>query len=134
MLNSEKYEQTSINLTNVFDFIGQFWNYVTFDEIKWLFAFTKYATQKLRTKPRSTPLSCHELHLVHLILNAKKLKAKNTWKCIFRASRRVSFSYFSKVALDHWGCPPTLFGIFVNHIAKFSSSPVHHLRWNGNCF
>ena len=32
--------------------------------------------------------------------------AKNVWKCIFRISRRVSFLYFPKVALNHGRCPP----------------------------
>ena len=47
---SEKHEHTSINLTDVFGFIGQFSNFVAFDEIKWLCDFTKYTTQKLVTK------------------------------------------------------------------------------------
>ena len=34
-------------------------------------------------------------------VKCKKLNAKNLWKCIFWASRRVSFSYFPKIALDH---------------------------------
>ena len=33
-------------------------------------------------------------------LKCKKRNEKNLWKCIFRASRRVNFSYFQKVALD----------------------------------
>ena len=41
---SEKHDQTSINLTNVFDFRGEFSNYVAFHEIKWLCAFSKCAT------------------------------------------------------------------------------------------
>ena len=35
----------------------------------------------------------------------KKLNVKNLWKCIFKGSRTVSFSYFPKVALDHGECP-----------------------------
>ena len=31
----------------------------------------------------------------------RKRNAKNLRKCIFRASKRVSFSNFPKVALDH---------------------------------
>ena len=77
-------------------------NHVEFGEIKRLCAFTKYITQKLVKKPQSTSVSCY---LVYLILNAKKHKVKNTWKCIFRAPRRASFSYFPKVALNHGGCP-----------------------------
>ena len=36
------------------------------------------------------------------------LNAKNLWEFIFMASRRMTFSYFPKVALDHGGggCPP----------------------------
>ena len=37
----KKHDQTSINLTNVFDFIGKFSNYVVSDEIECLCAFTK---------------------------------------------------------------------------------------------
>ena len=37
-----KHDQTSINLTNVFNFMGS--SYVGFDEINWLRVFTKYAT------------------------------------------------------------------------------------------
>ena len=32
-----------------------------------------------------------------------KFNVKNLWKCIFRASRRVSFSYYPKVVLNHGG-------------------------------
>ena len=39
-------------------------------------------------------------------INYKKCNAKNFWKCIFRASRRVSFSYLPKIALDHSGGAP----------------------------
>ena len=35
-----------------------------------------------------------------------KRNAKIIWECIFGASRRVSFSYFPKIALDHRGAPP----------------------------
>ena len=70
----EKHDQTSINLTNVFDFIGYFLNRIVFDEIKWLFALTKYTTQKFTTKPQFTSMSWYlDIHLVHLILNAKNL-------------------------------------------------------------
>ena len=46
---SEKHDQTSINLNNVFNFIGCL-NYVAFNEIKWLSAFTECTTQKLIVK------------------------------------------------------------------------------------
>ena len=54
---SEKYDQTSINLTNVFNFIGSFSNYVGFDEIKWLYALTKYDSQNFIKKPQSASMS-----------------------------------------------------------------------------
>ena len=38
-------------------------------------------------------------------IKCKKCNVQNLWKCIFRASRRVSFSYIPKVALDHGLCP-----------------------------
>ena len=40
------------------------------------------------------------------------LNAKNLWKCIFRASWRVCFSYFLKVALDREECPLITFRTF----------------------
>ena len=43
------------------------------------------------------------LNILHYILS---LMWKKLWKCIFRASRKVRFSYFLKTALDHdGGCP-----------------------------
>ena len=60
-------------------------------------------------------------------IKCKKLNAKNLWKCIFRASRRVSFSYFPKVAFDHRGrgqCPPISFRIFVDHVSVEKPSPM----------
>ena len=44
-----RIDQTSIILTNKFDFTGQFSHYVAFDEIKCLCAFTKYPTHKLQS-------------------------------------------------------------------------------------
>ena len=63
-------------------------------------------------------------------IKCKKLNAKNLWKCVFRASRRVSFSYFPKVALNHYGCHSIPFRIFVDLITIFNSSPMQHLRWS----
>ena len=53
----EKHYQTSINVANVFDFIGSFLNYVAIDKIKWLYAFAEYTTQKYITKPQSMLMS-----------------------------------------------------------------------------
>ena len=53
---SKQHDQTSINLT-VFDFIARFSNYVAFDKIKWLRAFTKYTTQNVITESHSTSMS-----------------------------------------------------------------------------
>ena len=41
---AKKHDQSSVNLTNVFDFTGCPSNYVVFDEIKWFCGFTKYTT------------------------------------------------------------------------------------------
>ena len=44
-----------------------------------------------------------ELILTPFDIKYKKMHdAKNLWKCIFRASRRVSFSYFPKALFDNW--------------------------------
>ena len=45
-----------------------------------------------------------------------KRNAKIIWECIFGASRRVSFSYFPKIALDHRGAPQIPFRIFVDRV------------------
>ena len=45
----------------------------------------------------------------------QKTKFNNLMR-IFRASKKMSFSYFLKVALNHEkGCAPIPFRIFVNH-------------------
>ena len=44
---SKKHDQTSINLTDVFNFKGWFSNYVGFHEIKLLCGFTKKTAQNL---------------------------------------------------------------------------------------
>ena len=94
---SQFSDQTYINLTNIFDFIGLFSKYVGFDEIKWLCGFTKYITHKFTTMPQSTPMSWHKLHSVH----CKKLNVKNLWKCILGLlGEWVSFSYFPNTVLD----------------------------------
>ena len=75
-------------------------NYIGFDEIKGLCVCTKYTT-KIHSKATTyvselilTPFSpCY--------IKCKRLNVKNLWKYIFRAYRRVSFSYFPKGALDN---------------------------------
>ena len=67
-----------------------------FDEIKWLSTSARYTTLKFITKPQSTYVN--KLILTPFSpsgIKCKKLDAENLWKCIFRATRRVSFSYFS---------------------------------------
>ena len=54
----------------------------------------------------------------------KKFNAKILWKYIFRTSRRVSISYFPKVALNHEGLPLTPFRIFMDHVTVFNSSSI----------
>ena len=53
-----------------------------------------------------TPLSPFDIKFKKL-----SLMQKNLWKCIFRASRRVSFSDFPRVALHYGGdvCLPNTF-------------------------
>ena len=55
-------------------------------------------------------------------IKCKKFNAKNLWKCIFRASRTASFSYFPKVALVY-----EVFTICAD-ITIFNSSPLQHLK------
>ena len=47
---------------------------------------------------------------------------------IFKTSRRVSFSYFPKIALDHSDALLIPFKIFVDHVTIFNSSPMQYLR------
>ena len=113
-------------------------DFIVFNEIKWLYAFAKYTTLKFLTKPQSaqstyvnklvlTPFSAFDI-------KCKKLNAKNFWRFIFRSFRRVSFSYSLKIAPDHGGGgrvvprPPILFRIFVDYVTIFNSSPKQHLR------
>ena len=53
---SEKHDQTSINLTCVILYRLIF-KYVTFDEIKCFYAFSKYTTQNFIRKPHSRSVS-----------------------------------------------------------------------------
>ena len=61
-------------------------------------------------------------------IKCKKLNSTNLWKCIFKASRRVSFLYFPKVSLDHWGCPDT-FKNFWGPYYNIQFKPYETLRW-----
>ena len=71
-------------------------------------------------------MSWYYLHLVNLILNAKKLNLmqKNFWKCIFRASRTWVSHIFSRLHLImRWGdlggeCPNSflIYLEFVDHV------------------
>ena len=92
----------------------------------------KYTTQKTCNKAtlyvnnwQLTPSSSYDIKRKKI-----NLMQKNFWKCVFRASRRLSFSYFPKDALDNCGCPSIPFGIFMDQIKKFNSSPMHYLRWS----
>ena len=44
----------------------------------------------------------------------------------------MSFSYFPKVALDHWRCPLIFFRSFMDHVIIFSPRPMQHLRWSSS--
>ena len=86
-----------------------------------------------------------ELILTPFDIKHKKLNVENLRKFIFMPSRRVSFPYFPKVALDHrgkGGCPPISFKIFVDHVTILKSTPMCPPRWSscdkekvmaGNC-
>ena len=53
-----QHKGNHINLANIlFNFIGEFSNYVAFDEIKCLSAFTKHTAQKFIAKPQSASVS-----------------------------------------------------------------------------
>ena len=54
-----------------------------FDQIKWRCAMTKHTVLRKKLKSKNV------------------IYCENLWKCNFMASRRVSFSCFYKVALDH---------------------------------
>ena len=71
---------------------------------------------------------------ISLDIKCKKLNAKNLWKYIFRTifriSRRVTFSCFPKVALNHGGrCPVIPFRVFMD-VTIFNSSPMQQRRWS----
>ena len=53
-----------------------------------------------------------------------EMHCENPMEMNFRASRRVSFSYFPETGLDHEGCPPTPFRMFMDDVTIFSSSPI----------
>ena len=69
-------------------------------------------------------------------IKCKKFNVKK----FFRVSRRVNFSYFPKITLNHWGggvwgcggggVPPIPFRIFVDYVTIFNSSPMQLLRWS----
>ena len=66
----EEHDQSFINLTDVFDFLGYFSNYVVFDEIKLLCALLNILyTQKFITA---------RINVSELILNAKNLMWKSS--------------------------------------------------------
>ena len=54
-------------------------------------------------------------------IKCKELNTKNLWKCIFRASRKVSFWYFCSVALDNGSTTQYLLE-FSYFAAKFLNS------------
>ena len=103
-------------------------NYFVFDEIKcWSLLNILHWNFQL---PQSTYVNELVLTPISPLI---KLHAKNLWKCIFWASRRVTFFIFSQDYTQSWGClPPIPFRIFVD-VALFHSSPAQHLWWSSLC-
>ena len=58
----------------------------------------------------------------------QKTYCEKPLEIIFRASRRVSFSYFPNTALNNEGCPLIPLRIFIDHVTIFSLNPMQHLR------
>ena len=48
---------------------------------------------------------------------------KNLWKCIFRASKRVSFPYFPYIALNHGGLSHNIFYNFCGSCYNIQFKP-----------
>ena len=112
-------------MSDLFYYASMNWlyNYVTFDKIKWLSAFTKYITIKFLTKPQS--IYINEFMLTSFSpfdIKCKKLNLKNI--------QRVSFSYFSKLHSIMGGAFSIPLKIFVGYVTIFNSSPIQHLRWS----
>ena len=89
--------------------------------LKFVFFFLVFILLPLMISNRDVPL----LNILHILIRKTKFIVKNLWKCIFRASRSVSFSYFPKVALNREvregrRVPPIPFRIFVDHFIIFS--------------
>ena len=53
------------------------------------------------------------------------LKMKNSWKCIFRASRMMSFSYFLQIM----GLAHNTFKNLWGSCYHIQFKPLQHLRW-----
>ena len=74
-----------------------YWFFHVWYEIKWHCAFTEHTTQKSITKSHElllpTSMSWYYLHtsISPFDIKCKNLNSKYLWKCIFSASRRVSF-------------------------------------------
>ena len=88
----EKHNQTSINSGSVFNFICYF-------QIALGLKNQMVVCLKFITKPQSTSVSWYQLHLVHLILNAKFLMWK-THGNVF-VGHLGQWPFYPKIALDH---------------------------------
>ena len=100
-----------------------------FDEIKWLCVFAKYTTLKFITESQF----CYVNKLIltpfsPISIEWKKLIAKILWKCIFRTSRRATFSYISTQSWEV--TPTTAFRIFVDYVVIFNLTSMQNLRWD----
>ena len=105
----EKHDQTSINLIYVFNLMSA--GYSGFDEINWLWVFTKYTAQKFIAKQQSKSISWCWLQLVHLILNAKNLMQKTSENVFLRHLGEWVFDIFPMLHLI-MGAPPPPFNIY----------------------
>ena len=60
----------------------------------------------------------------------QRINMKNLWKCIFMASRRVSFSYFLEIMEVAPPSPTNIFQNFSGLCYNIQLKPYEHLRWS----
>ena len=122
---SEKHDQTYINLINVlFKLCWVWWDQMAVC-LYWIYKNYSnaiiYVNELILTQFSPLDIKCKKL---------MQKTSRNNLRAIFKISRKVSFSCFPKVALDHGErCPLVPFRVFVDHITIFSSDPMQQLRW-----